>query len=214
MIGIYKITNPNNKIYIGQSINIEKRFKNYLNQNCKYQRKLYNSLNKYGVENHVFEIIEECVVENLNERERYYQDLHNVVENGLNSKYVKSNDKSGYVSEDTKKRLSVSRTGKCCGSENHMYGKYGKDHPVYGRKHTNTAKENISNKQLGNLNHMFGKNYDLNPNSKKVIDTNTNIIYNSIKEAAEILNIKYSYLRSMITNNCKNKTNLIYFTNT
>ena len=210
MIGIYKITSPKNKIYIGQSINIEKRFKNYLNQNCKYQRNLYNSLNKYGYENHIFEILEECNVEELNNKERYYQELYNAVENGLNSKYVKSTDKSGYVSEDTKKRLSISRTGKYCGSENHMFGKYGEDHPVYGRKHTDIAKENISSKQLGELNHMFGKGYHLNPNSKKVIDTVTNIIYNSVKEAAEQLNIRYPYLRSMISNNCKNKTNLIY----
>ena len=29
MIGIYKITSPNNRVYIGQSINIEKRFIGY-----------------------------------------------------------------------------------------------------------------------------------------------------------------------------------------
>jgi len=31
MIGIYKITNPEGKIYIGLSKNIEKRFKNHKN---------------------------------------------------------------------------------------------------------------------------------------------------------------------------------------
>ncbi len=29
MIGIYKITNPEGKIYIGQSIDIDRRFKEY-----------------------------------------------------------------------------------------------------------------------------------------------------------------------------------------
>ena len=37
MIGIYKITNPKGKIYIGQSINIENRFKVYKRYNCKGQ---------------------------------------------------------------------------------------------------------------------------------------------------------------------------------
>ena len=37
-IGIYKITSPSNKIYIGQSINIERRFKEYKTlKNCKFQ---------------------------------------------------------------------------------------------------------------------------------------------------------------------------------
>ena len=49
MIGIYKITSPNNKVYIGQSVDIEKRLKRYKNLNCKKQSKIYNSLNKYGV---------------------------------------------------------------------------------------------------------------------------------------------------------------------
>ena len=48
-IGIYKIVSPSEKIYIGQSINIEKRWeKNYKTLKCKTQTKLYNSLKKYG----------------------------------------------------------------------------------------------------------------------------------------------------------------------
>ena len=49
MQGIYKITNPKGKIYIGQSVNIEKRFSSYKSiRNCHYQIKLFNSLKKYG----------------------------------------------------------------------------------------------------------------------------------------------------------------------
>jgi group I intron endonuclease len=65
MIGIYKITSPTNKIYIGQSVDIERRFKEYKRLNCKKQTKLYFSLKKHGVENHVFEILEECSQDNL-----------------------------------------------------------------------------------------------------------------------------------------------------
>jgi len=55
-IGIYKITNPDNKVYVGQSKNIHSRFKDYKKVNYN-QRKVYESILKYGIENHKFEII-------------------------------------------------------------------------------------------------------------------------------------------------------------
>ena len=57
MIGIYKITSPTNRIYIGQSINIEYRFKQYRWIKAKSQTRLRNSFLKHGVENHKFEIV-------------------------------------------------------------------------------------------------------------------------------------------------------------
>ncbi len=48
MIGIYKITAPNKKVYIGQSINIEKRICSYKKlQNIKEQTLLKESFFKY-----------------------------------------------------------------------------------------------------------------------------------------------------------------------
>ena len=64
IIGIYKITSPSGKIYIGQSININKRQENYrFPSSLKFQIKLRRSFQKYGPENHKFEIIEECFLE-------------------------------------------------------------------------------------------------------------------------------------------------------
>lgn len=48
------------------------------------------------------------------------------------------------------------------------------------------------------------------PKSKKVVDVNTNITYNSIKEASIQLKIDYSYLKCMLAGKNKNKTNLRY----
>ena len=59
MTTIYKITNPKGKVYVGQTTNYRKRLNHYRILHCKRQQKLYNSLHKYGFNNHVFEIIEE-----------------------------------------------------------------------------------------------------------------------------------------------------------
>lgn len=105
-IGIYKITNPNGKIYIGQSINIEKRFNSYKKYlRCKPQRKLFGSLKKYGSENHTFEIIEECDLMDLNIRERYWQDKYNSFNDGLNLILTSTIEKPQLISEDTKNKI-------------------------------------------------------------------------------------------------------------
>lgn len=72
MIIIYKITNPKGKIYIGQTKNYKKRINLYRILHCKSQIKLYNSLKKYGFDNHKFEIIEEVDIKIADEREQYW----------------------------------------------------------------------------------------------------------------------------------------------
>ena len=73
--GIYKITSPSGKIYIGQSINIKSRWKYYEKLRCNKQFKIYHSLKKYGPENHSFDILKECSKDELNYYEKYYIDL-------------------------------------------------------------------------------------------------------------------------------------------
>lgn len=76
-IGIYKITNPKGKNYIGSTIDLKRREKEYKNLKCKNQTLIYNSLKKYGWENHTFEIVEECDLEQLNEKEIYWTIYYN-----------------------------------------------------------------------------------------------------------------------------------------
>jgi group I intron endonuclease len=120
MIGIYKITSPSNKVYIGQSINIERRLRYYKRIACKEQIKIYNSLLKYGVDAHIFEVLELCDTEQLNNRERHYQDLYDSVANGLNLLYVKSEHFNGGHSEESKKKISDSLKGRTFTDE-HKY---------------------------------------------------------------------------------------------
>lgn len=83
MIGIYKVTNNiNGKVYIGQSINIEKRWKNHINHSFNNSYSDYNSvfhkaIRKYGIDNFNFEIIEECKKEELNKQEKYWIKYYN-----------------------------------------------------------------------------------------------------------------------------------------
>lgn len=71
----------------GKSVDIEKRIKKYkCIYNSRGQIALNNSFKKYGYENHKFEVVEECDITILNERERYWQDYYNVLKKGLNSK--------------------------------------------------------------------------------------------------------------------------------
>jgi group I intron endonuclease len=113
MIGIYKITNPKDKIYIGQTIDFERRVYQYKMLNCKEQPKLYNSLKKYGFDNHRFELIFQCFECYLTHWERYYQELYNSTENNnLNCFLVTTSDKTGRHSEETKLKMSKSAKGK------------------------------------------------------------------------------------------------------
>ena len=78
MIGIYRITNKiNGKCYIGQSVNIKQRWKNHRKdafwpQSQAYDYPLYQAMRKYGIDIFLFEILEECLPEQLNERECFY----------------------------------------------------------------------------------------------------------------------------------------------
>lgn len=102
MIGIYKITSPSGKIYIGQSVNIAGRISKYKTLNCKTQRLIYKSLKKYGWESHTFEILCECEISELNDKERYYQEFYNSIgRKGLNCMLTTSSTKSGKASEGT-----------------------------------------------------------------------------------------------------------------
>lgn len=230
MIGIYKITNPNNRIYIGQSINIENRKKYYSSLRCKNQRKLYNSLLKYGYENHIFEIICYCEILQLNKLERYYQEKYDCVENGLNCRYTKSNDKTGSLSNETKLKISKANIGKKLSneiklkiSENTKNGmtKEGKERLSIFRKNHKTTDETrlkISIKSKGRLHSdktkkmlsdfRFGSN---NPNAKIVLDFNTGVFYNTSKECADILGINKSTLRHYLSGYIKqDRYNLKY----
>lgn len=105
IVGIYKITSPSNRIYIGQTVDFVKRKSHYKNLKRNSQIRLYNSVKKYGWDSHKLELIEECDVNALSERERYWQEFYDVLNcNGLNCKYTKTTDKTGHHSANMKQK--------------------------------------------------------------------------------------------------------------
>lgn len=149
MIGIYKIINPNGKIYIGQSIDIDNRKNHYSRLDCKGQPLLCRSIQKYGWENHTHELIEECSVEQLNEREIYYTEYYDALSpNGL---VLRAGGRSGYWSDEVKNRIGEGNKGKILSEEaKYKIGQSSKGNQnMTGKKHTNETKQKMSESHLG-----------------------------------------------------------------
>ena len=86
--GIYRITDlTTGKSYIGQSVDIKERFRQHIKSALTYGKvtnKLYSAMQKSGVHNFVFEVLEEVTRDKLNERETYWIEFYKTKELGLN----------------------------------------------------------------------------------------------------------------------------------
>lgn len=72
MIGIYCWTNKiTNEKYVGQSIDIMKRKAQHIYNSKTENTALYQSMRKYGIENFIFSILEECSENELDEKEQF-----------------------------------------------------------------------------------------------------------------------------------------------
>lgn len=222
MIGIYKITSPSNRIYIGQSVDIQSRWIKH--KRSKLKTKLCNSFTKYGFENHIFEILEECDIKFLNERERYWQDFYNVLgKNGLNLKLTNTKDKSGNLHEQTKFKISnrkrtfeeieksrISRIGLKRNFEQKENIKNGR---VYG-KMSQEQKNKISFSNKGkkpSIESRIKMSIAKTKRSIKIIlDQSTGIFYFGCKEASISIGYSEAHINKMLRGERSNKTNLIY----
>lgn len=112
--GIYKIVSPTNRVYVGQSNDIKRRILTYYEpKGGQSQVRLKASFNKYGIDLHTFTLLEECEESLLNVRERYWQEHYDVLsKKGLNCKMTTTLDKSGTLSENTKKAIRKSLVGR------------------------------------------------------------------------------------------------------
>jgi group I intron endonuclease len=185
MTGIYKITNPKGKVYIGQSIDINRRFNEYKKLLCNQSKKLYNSLKKYNPESHKFEILEECNVVELNSKEEYYILKYNSHIDGLNIKLASKPSWTG------KKRPEHSDYLKQYGSglsylrtEQHKNNMSNIMKSVWSERREDIIQKIKINK--------IGKK------TKSIKCNETGIIYSSIKECSEQMSISKGILCSFV----------------
>jgi group I intron endonuclease len=202
MVGVYKITNPSGKIYIGQSVDIYNRWnKNYKMLRCKSQPKLYNSFKKHGFENHTFEIIEECDISQLIKQETYWKMFYKVLE--IPSLCCRIDGKGGKSSEETKKKQSLSAKISGVGKWNKGRTQSKEEKQLrsklkLGYKPTSTHIDNMSKSMLGK-------------NTKSIICINTGIEYKSIREASKLLNINERSISNNLIGLSKQTKNKIIF---
>lgn len=134
------------KKYIGKSISISKR----LNRHQKNVRdgvvsKFYNAVRKYGWENFIFGIIEECDESVLNEREIFYIETYKTLTEGYNMTSGGDGGATYEITDEIRKRLSKSSKGRKHTDE--AKSKISKANR--GRKWSNDAKQRLSEKLKG-----------------------------------------------------------------
>lgn len=218
--GIYKILSPSEKVYIGQAERIYNRWNTYfqMNTKTKNQPKLWRSFQKHGVNNHIFTILEKCNIEDLNCRERYWQDHYDVLNRGLNCILQECGEQRRIVSEESKEKRKLNYKPQKPSDveiEKTRLRMIGNTYNT-GRRRLQSEKESISKTMKSNgtqakeNNSMWGKFGINNPNSKLILDLETGIFYYGVKEASYFKNIPYSSLKKMMCGERMNKTSLIY----
>jgi len=220
--GIYKITNPNGNLYIGQSINIEGRFRQYRNSGAKGQRILERSFKKYGVEKHIFEVIEYCEICDLNARECYWIDYYNtwLDDNHMNCRSGGSFGKHSEASKELNRQKHLGKKHSPELIEKRIAPLRGKKrNPEIGRK-VSATKKGVKFTKEHALNNI--KSRMANPNwsemhrirglkiGKKVIDTATGIIYDTARQAAESNGILKDTLIPKLNGAFRNNTTFKY----
>jgi group I intron endonuclease len=128
-------TDKNQPFYIG--IGTDNSYRRSRSK-CNRNRYWKNITNKYP--NYIIEIIEECLVHQLHEREYYWKMHYKSVENGLNCDYF--DNSGGPRSEETKRRISEGTKGKKRSEETKQ--KLKKPKTEEHKQNISKAKQNIS----------------------------------------------------------------------
>lgn len=164
-IGIYMFTNKlTGDIYVGQSIDLRKRFLNYFNLSYLSRRnelRISRAIIKYGYLNFSLTILEYCNKCDLDVREQHYFDTLNPQYNI--QKVAGGSSKGLILSEETKNKISQALKGVYIGDKAYWYGRSmsaatkeimsstrkGELNPLYGKSHSEASKELMRQKALG-----------------------------------------------------------------
>lgn len=113
--GVYRITNlVNGKCYIGSAINLVKRKESHFRKSTNIH--LFYAINKYGKENFLWEVLEECSKENLIEQEQFWIDQYNF-DDLYNICPIAGNTLNVILSEEHKNKISIGGKGRIVSAE-------------------------------------------------------------------------------------------------
>ena len=150
--GIYMWTSPSGKSYIGQAVNLKKRYNSFLRFNKNYSGdKINNARKKYNNESDwKYEVLEYCDVNELDEREKYYIALYDTINNGYNCESGGNENK--IVSDESKQKMSEAKKGNHLTKEHKRKmseAKKDENNPMWGKHFTEEQKRKMSDKKKG-----------------------------------------------------------------
>lgn len=182
----------------------------------KSQIKLNRSFEKYGTENHKFEIIEHCDYNKLDVLECYYIGLYDSLNNGLNAK---GGGMGGYMPDDVRQKISRKHKNKVLSeSTKEKLRQYkGDKHHAYKTKLIESTKDKMRIAALKRKQTQETKNKlrllnigGNSPNAKMVINLENGVFYESPRDAANVFGYNLVTLRCWLNGSLKNKSNLSY----
>jgi group I intron endonuclease len=193
MVGIYKITSPTGKVYIGQSWNIEKRWRSH-KKGININFPLYNSIQKYGYLNHIFEIIHELPKDVSQDILDTYEILYINQYKDLGFKLLNIRDggSRGKHSESTKNKIALAKKG----SKNGMFGKKHSDETKLKFSKVHKGKKNSKEATQKQIDKVSKAIYQINPLTMEIIKE-----WKSATEAGRELNVN----GTVISHGIKNK---------
>lgn len=212
MAFIYRIVNPCGRIYVGStSQKISSRFNKYKILACKKQVKLYRSLLKYGVENHLFQIIKECTNEEKYGLEAHYGNFYACLDKGLNCVLPSDNKKYSGISEETREKVRQSSIGRFWSAERRklqsdkMKGKSISE----GIPKSEEWKRKMSERSKGHK-YNIGRKHSKESIEKRVLKIRKSVIqmnldgedireWNSAREVADFLGVSPCCIRDTIS---------------
>lgn len=202
MVGIYGIHNKaNDKWYIGQSNNIRKRnlyeLRNLRNGVFHYNNSnnhIVQAWQKYGENAFEWVVLEECEIDKLDEREIFWIKEKDSYRNGYNQTLGGGGSRGVIVSEETKRKMSLSSKGE--------------KHPFWGKHRTEETKKKLSLWRTGRKGMPMTekvKKILIESRRIKIICNENGKIYSSMSEASRELNLDVS----AIAKNCKGKRSTV-----
>lgn len=194
--GIYKITSPTGRIYIGQSVNVLARWQSHRTDR-RQNTILCNSILKHGYDSHKFEILERCKESDLNRLEKHYVDKFDSFNSITGMNLRDGGGSHGRFCDATKQKISRTRIERKIKASKEQAQKQsaslrlayatgkrpkpdmrGSRNPFFGKHPSLETISHLSKIRTGLL--VSGRN----GRAKLVLNTQTGIFYDSVTDAA------------------------------